>query len=429
MTEELEFQRQVESNFRWNFAVNTVDLSFYSFGFTLVSQATIMPLLVSHFTSSKVLIGLIPATYSLSYLLPQLLTANFAESLRRKLPFVKLVSALVERSPYLWISLMLWLLAKPSPTFTLVAFFLLLAATAAGNGVCTPAWYDLIAKVIPVNRRGLWLGVSTSLGAFMGIAGAAVAGRILIEKPFPDNFALCFLITSVAMLISWFGLAGNREPVSPTFKPTIGLGSYFRQLPGLLRRDNNYVHFLIGRSVANLGGMAAGFFMVYGVERFSLGGAEAGALTAVLVGSQALMNLLLGNLGDRRGHKLVLMLGAFAMALAAVAAWMASSPAWLYVAFALLGAGMAADMVSGMNIILEFCAPEDRPTYIGLTNTLLAPAKTLSPILGGWLATLVGYPPMFLVALVVSVLGGLLYAGWVREPRHNPQPGVGVRES
>jgi MFS family permease len=138
------------------------------------------------------------------------------------------------------------------------------------------------------------------------------------------------------------------------------------------------------------------------------------------------MNLLLGNLGDRRGHKLVLMLGAFAMALAAAAAWLASSPVWLYVAFALLGAGMAAEMVSGMNIILEFCAPEDRPTYIGLTNTLLAPAKTLAPILGGWLATLVGYPPMFLAALVVSVLGGLLYITWVREPRNNPQPGIQV---
>ena len=65
MTEELEFQRQVESNFRCNFAVNTMDLSFYPFGSTIVSQATIMPLLVSHLTSSKLLIGLIPATYSL----------------------------------------------------------------------------------------------------------------------------------------------------------------------------------------------------------------------------------------------------------------------------------------------------------------------------------------------------------------------------
>jgi MFS family permease len=424
MTEELEFQRQVETNFRWNFAVNTLDLSFYSFGFTLVSQATVLPLLVSHLTSSKLLIGLIPATYSLGYLLPQLLTANFAESLRRKLPFLTLVGGLVERTPFLLIGLVLWLLAKPSPTITLVAFFLLLAMTAAGNGLCNPAWYDMIAKAIPVKRRGLWAGVSNSLGAFMGIAGAAVAGRLLVEKPFPDNFALCFLLTSAAMLISWFGLASNREAISPTFKPVIGLGKYFRQLPAVLRRDRNYVRFLIGRSVANLGGMAAGFFMVYGVERFSLGGADAGALTAVMVVSQALVNLLLGYLADRRGHKLVLMLGTFMMALSAIAAWLASSPAWLYVAFALLGAALAADTVSGMNIILEFCAPEDRPTYIGLTNTLLAPAKTLSPILGGWLATLVGYPPMFLVALVVSVLGGLLYAIWVREPRHIPQLGL-----
>ena len=70
-----------------------------------------------------------------------------------------------------------------------------------------------------------------------------------------------------------------------------------------------------------------------------------------------------------------------------------------------------------MNIILEFCSPEDRPTYIGLTNTLLAPARTLAPILGGWLATWAGYRGMFLVALVASILGGLMMTFWVREPR------------
>ena len=74
-----------------------------------------------------------------------------------------------------------------------------------------------------------------------------------------------------------------------------------------------------------------------------------------------------------------------------------------------------------MNIILEFCAPEDRPTYIGLTNTLLAPAKTLGPILGGALATWLSYRGMFAVAAVVSVLGALLLLIWVREPRHVQQ--------
>jgi len=151
MTEELEFQRQVETNFRWNFAVNTLDLSFYTFGFTLVSQATVLPLLVSQLTSSKLLIGLIPATYSLGYLLPQLLTANFTESLRRKLPFLTLVGGLVERTPFLWIGLTNTLLA-PAKTLspilggwlaTLVGYspmFLVALVVSVLGGLLYSAW-------------------------------------------------------------------------------------------------------------------------------------------------------------------------------------------------------------------------------------------------------------------------------------------------
>ena len=65
--------------------------------------------------------------------------------------------------------------------------------------------------------------------------------------------------------------------------------------------------------------------------------------------------------------------GALALALAALTVWLAPAWPWLVVAFALLGAFLAADSASFLNIILEFCADEDRPTYIGLTNTLLAP--------------------------------------------------------
>ncbi len=87
------------------------------------------------------------------------------------------------------------------------------------------------------------------------------------------------------------------------------------------------------------------------------------------------------------------------------------------VAFALLGAFLSADTASFLNIILEFCADEDRPTYIGLTNTLLAPVTTLAPLVGGWLAVQLGYRPMFAFAALLACLGAGLLAGWVREPR------------
>ena len=83
---------------------------------------------------------------------------------------------------------------------------------------------------------------------------------------------------------------------------------------------------------------------------------------------------------------------------------------------------IAADAVSGLNIILEFSDPADRPTYIGLTNTLLAPSKVLAPIIGGWLATWLGYPSLFLVALSMALFGCLLLGVWLREPRAHAHP-------
>lgn len=418
MADQPDFDQQVAKNLRWNFSVNVIDLAFYSLASNLVSQATVMPLLVSQLTTSKLAIGLIPAILSLGFLLPQLLTANFTEGLRRKLPFVMLISGPGERGPYLVIGLVVWWLAVPHPTLTLALFFILLAVAAASAGVATPAWADLIAKVIPLQRRGLWAGTAYGLGAILGMGGAALAGAMLGGFPFSKNFALCFLGAAVAQVFSWIGLALNREPAGQIVKPRVTLGDYFRQLPRVLRQDANYVHYLISRSIANLGGMAAGFLMVYGVGRFGFSGAEVAIVTAILAGSQAVLNPLWGLLGDRLGNKAVLAGTAFSMLLATASAMVASSPIGLYVAFGLLGAARAADSVGSMNIAMEFGAPEDRPTYIGLTNTLLAPAATLAPIIGGVLATLAGYRGMFGVAMALAALGGLMMLLWVREPRH-----------
>jgi MFS family permease len=136
------------------------------------------------------------------------------------------------------------------------------------------------------------------------------------------------------------------------------------------------------------------------------------------------MNLLLGAVADRVGHRAVLAFAALTMALATASALVAPSEAWMVVTFALLGASIAGNLVSGLNIILEFCAAEDRPTYIGLTNTLLAPATAIAPIIGAALASLLGYQSMFAAAVVLAIVGSGLLRIWVREPRytHRTEP-------
>src|SRR5690242_5998016 len=108
------FEHHVERNFRWNFSVNLLDISFIMFGFSLISRETVIPLLVSKLTTSTVAIGLVPAIYSLGIYLPQLLGASYAEGMPRKKPFVSLVGG-GERLPYLLAGVAVLLLAESAP--------------------------------------------------------------------------------------------------------------------------------------------------------------------------------------------------------------------------------------------------------------------------------------------------------------------------
>ena len=439
---------RVSNATNWNFSVNLWDIAFITFGFSFISRETVIPVLVSQLTDSKLAIGLVPALWGLGFYLPQLLTANWAESLAYKKPFVMLVSLVFERLPYLLVGLLILSFALSAPTVALVAVLVGVGLASSGAGLATPPWLDMIAKVIPVRRRGIWLGLGQGLGQLLGVVGAYFVGRILVNHAFPSNYALLFFLAFGFMIISWGGLALTREPASEATKKVAPLILYLGRLSTVLKRDRNYRRYLISKSLVNLGGMSAGFFAVYGKELFSLDGRGVGLLTAVLVGTQAVLNPLWGLLADRFGHKAVLAAAAFFVVLAPLSALFlggvagfdplspqnadalalqggtsASPSIWgtvpfgLLLTFVFLGAYAAADHTSSLNIILEFSAPQDRPTYVGLTNTVLAPILIGAPILGGWLAGAISFPALFSVALSVGVIALLLMLFWVKEPR------------
>ena len=392
---------------------------FYVLAISLISRETILPLLVSTLTDSKIIIGLIPAIHSISFYLPQLFVANHAERLKRKLPFVVIGSGLIQRIPYLLAGFAILLFAEDAPALALILLFLLLGLGAFGGGVVTPAWFTMIGKVLPVHRRGIFFGLSDGGGMLMGFVGAFFVGVTLDQVEYPLNFATLFFCTAIVMVISWVCLALTREPDSPIVKKSIPMRRYFKQLPTILREHHNYRRFMISYSINRLSMMSVGFFIVFGNENFSLSGADVGRMTAILIGSQAVMQLVMGWVGDKWGHKLNLILSAFAITLSAVLAVSATELNALIPAFMLLGMAIACDNISKFNIVLEFAVPEDQPTFIGLTNTLLAPTTFLAPIIGGWIATVFNFQIMFMITMVCGIIGGLLLLFWVEEPRQS----------
>ncbi|MXZ21611.1 MAG: MFS transporter [Caldilineaceae bacterium SB0665_bin_25] len=421
----------------WNFSVNLWDIAFITLGLSIISRETVIPVLVSQLTDSKLAIGLVPALWSLGFYLPQLLTANWAESMPYKKPFVMIISSFCERLPYFLIGFIVLFFAHSAPSVALIAILAGVALSSSGAGLATPAWLDMIAKVIPVRRRGIWFGLGHGLGQLMGVVGAYFVGQILVSRAFPTNYALLFFLAFTVMMISWGGLALTREPISEVTKKAAPLLHYLGRIKRVLKQDANYRRYLISKSMVNLGGMSAGFFAVFGTEMFSLDGRGVGLLTAVLVGTQAVLNPTSGLLADRVGHKTVLATAAFFVVFAPLSALVyggtgaagpegtalaspfvsGKAPIGLLITFVFLGTYLAADHTSSLPIILEFSPPEDRPTYVGLTNTVLAPVLIGAPILGGWLAGAAGYVVMFRVALVVGTVGLILMVFWVREPR------------
>lgn len=67
--------------------------------------------------------------------------------------------------------------------------------------------------------------------------------------------------------------------------------------------------------------------------------------------------------------------------------------------------------------MLEFAEPAEQPTYIGLTNTLMAPFTFAGPILAGWIAETFDINLLFAVSLGFGIVGAALLWWWVREPR------------
>jgi predicted MFS family arabinose efflux permease len=253
----------------------------------------------------------------------------------------------------------------------------------------------------------------------MGVLGAIVAAELLNQFEFPFGYAICFGIAGVCILISWFFLRMSREVPSEKPKQVTSTKEYFRKLPDIVKRDHNFRWYLICQVLLNMGGMAWGFLAVFSVDRWQLSDGYVGTFATALLIGQSIGNLFFGILGDRKGYWIVIICGSIISFITLLLPLFITTPAWFYLVFGLRGLSLGAGMMT-LLIALEFCAPEVRPTYIGISNTTLGMVGIVAPILGGLLAQQAGYEPLFIAAAVLTLSGLLLFVFTVREPRAKP---------
>jgi len=410
-------QEHLKRNYRWNFLVNTMDGASWGFGMSFFSSTIILPLFVSHFTNSPLTIGLISFLGWGGLFLPQLFTANAVERAPRKKFFPVTLGFFLERLPILLLAPAVYFLAIRQPILTLVIFFVLYTWQNIGAGVILVGWQDMIAKIIPVEQRGRFFGIANFIGNGTGILGALAVPFILEKFTFPLGYVFTFGVAGGMFLLSWVFLSLTREPAVYSSKPPVSQQDYLRSLPEVLRKDRNFRMYLLAQIIFSLSGMATGFLVVYSAQTWDLPDAVASGFMVTLQIGLTLAFLFFGFLSDRKGHKLNLEICMVLSVLLLVLAIIAPSPWWFFPIFFLRGAVNAGTFVSGISIIYEFTEAENRPTYIGLANTIPGIVVSVAPLIGGWLAGAVSYRAMFILSAVIGAASWVLLRFAVREPR------------
>jgi MFS family permease len=220
------------------------------------------------------------------------------------------------------------------------------------------------------------------------------------------------------MVFSFFFLSMTKEEESPPAASTSPEGtSFLADLRTILSTDKDFRWYVLARMLTQFATMGFAFYTIYAVREFGVDVRLIGFLTGLLLFTEVFMNPFLGWLGDRRGHLLTLQIGIVATIASVLLAMGAQGVAWFIPIFILAGIANVAAWTVPLSMTLEFGSESQRPAYIGLSNTLVAPATFIAPILAGLLIDNASYELAFLLSGAAGILTLLVLLIGVKDPR------------
>jgi MFS transporter, DHA2 family, multidrug resistance protein len=131
-----------------------------------------------------------------------------------------------------------------------------------------------------------------------------------------------------------------------------------------------------------------------------------------------------GLLGDRYGHKKLLLISLGLFGLGSLACALSTSVAEFLAARVLLGIAGSGVIVMAISSLTVLFTKEERPKAVGIWAAANFLALPIGPILGGWLLTNFWWGWVFLINVPVAVIGLIALATLVPESRSAERPRV-----
>ena len=402
-------------HYRWNFVAFVVDYACFGVALTFVSPSSVLPAFVRQLTDSAPVIGLVGTIFRGGWLLPQLAAARLINDKPRKKPYM--IAGMGGRVLFWVVALSLWAGLARYPTAMLVLFFACFGLFAASDGVGSVAWFDIMARAIPLKRRGRLIGVGQVISGLVGVGVGALVGLILSSPRFhfPTNYALLFALAGVSFIPSAVALTLVREPPPQDAGPEAD-GRVQRGWLKFLVSDAAFRRLMVCRILVGMLDLAVPFYVGHAADVLRLPEGLVGGFVVAQTLAGVIASAVLGPISERWGPRYVARIGSAAavagplFALAAHLAgggWLVRAYPFVYVS---LGIVNNVWMLGFINYLLEIAPEGKRPAYVGLGNTIMG-VLTVVPMMGGWLLEATSYPTLFGVTAAIVAVGFLFTLG------------------
>lgn len=298
-----------------------------------------------------------------------------------------------------------------------------------------PAWTAIMADITPRSARGGFFSTRNILASLTGLGGTLAAGWIIRTYGFPRGYQWSFLAAFFLGLLSlyFFSRIPVTEPASRKRAADAAIAaqgskisadaarisdppeSFSRKLHRFVQALATHRNFrkycltsvLWGFSVSLGGPLVAVYFsetLKGTAAQWSI--CSAAGLIATMVGQR-----YWGRLTDRFGPKNVMAAGGIGAASVPLL-WLAIPvPEVGFVASFIGSFGWGGYNLAAFNFLLELTPEENRPTFVGVYNTLVGVTTSIAPLIGGILADLIG---MRYVLLLSGILRFTSYFVFVR---------------
>ena len=423
-----------EQTYRRNFKYFLADNLLFSVAMGLIGSATVIPDFVRRLTDSEILIGLSGSLFTVGFTLPQLLVARYIVRYERK-KWWFVGPNIPVRFVILIFALLTVYLGKDRPELILLAFFIGYGIAALGDGLVGVPWADLVGTSLDNRWRARMFGVASAVTGLIMLLIAPLVGVILGDNGlgFPDNYALLFAAAGVVFVLSILpGLFIHELPGGKTVQTILSLGEFLPDLGRVLRDDRPFRAFIVTRVLTSLFMMATPFYVGYATEDLGLSSEVAVPVLLAMQTVGSVSGALLYTWLGAHNNLLYIRLALGSAVLLPICALLAGSvgPFPLYFGFLVSGLATGSNLFSCfVNWVVGYASSDQRPIYVGLSNTVVAVTALVAPVIGGTIAQNIGYRPLFVVSLGLAVSALFVTLRFLQESPAEKARRVAVRSS